>query len=56
MQLKLNNKAVECGNLPDRHCKINLVKEYNGSYFRQAGTVKNNYPKLCCGCYRPLTA
>ena len=56
LQLKLNNKAIKCVNLPERHLKINLVKEHNGSYFKQGGTVEKSYPKICCGCYRAFTA
>ena len=55
-KLKLINKEIECVDLQERHHKINLVKEHNGSYFKQGGTAKNDYPKLCCGCYRPFTA
>jgi len=56
LQRNLNRKEIECVDQPERHLKINLVKEHNGSYFKEGGAVEKSYPKLCCGCFRPFTA
>jgi hypothetical protein len=53
---KLKDKTIMCGNLQERHHKINLVREQNGNYFRQTDTVESNYPAKCSGCMRPFTA
>ena len=54
---KLIDKTVECKNIPERHLRINLTREHNGNYFRlEMGETGKNYPKMCCGCMRPLTS
>jgi hypothetical protein len=52
---KLNDKTVGCQNIQERHLRINLTREHNGSYFRLGmGETGKNYPKMCCGCLRPF--
>jgi hypothetical protein len=55
MKDKLKDKTVECGSIPERHLRINLVREDKGNYFRQgAGEREKNCPRMCCGCLRPF--
>ena len=52
---KLKDKTVECVNIPDRHLRINLIRENNGNYFKQGvGETEKGCPKMCCSCLRPI--
>jgi hypothetical protein len=54
---KLKDKIIGCENIPERHLRINLTREHNGNYFKlEMGESGKNYPKMCCGCLRPLIA
>ena len=54
---KLKNKVIECTAIPERHLRINLTREHNGSYFKQGvGEAEKSYPTMCCGCLRPLVS
>ena len=47
---KLKDKMVECGDIPERHLRINLIREHNGNYFKQGvGETEKSCPKMCCG-------
>jgi hypothetical protein len=55
MKEKLKDKTVECGAIPARHLRINLIREHDGNYFKQAvDETTKSYPRMCCGCLRPF--
>jgi hypothetical protein len=52
---RLKDKKVSCKGFSERHLSTNLVREANGSYFKEGISQEKFYPYMCVGCLRPLS-